>query len=1121
FGANTQSPYTTSVTGVTTYGDFVVGEPNPAVVLSDNGTQVIAANAGVGSTNVVLHKSALAVTLINATLTGITCTTAGNYASADITNLKAYYSTSSSFSVGTSTLLSTLTTPDIAGLKTFPAFTSQVILIGNGYIYITADVATGATVGNTINLSALAPGNFTFDASATTGTTTAGGVQTISGNIVLSDNAPQVIAASVNVGTGNLILHKSKIDVTVTGTSATLTGMTCTTAGSYVPADITNLKVYYSTSSTYGTGSVISTLPAPGAAGLKLFPSFTQVITNGTPGYIYILADVAAGATVGNTINLSALTTSNFTFSPAGTISGTTTAGGAQTLTNTFYNKSGLALNLTTSWGPVTDGSGTAPANFTTANQVFNIYNGASATIAAAWAVTGANAKVVLGNPAVAAITFTVPSGFAFTGTIDIPVALSGSNTLTIQNATVPTFGALNSGSTVIYSQGAASTVAAATYGNLTINGVATFAMGSPVTVAGIFSLSSGTLNMSSGTLNVAGDFSHTSGTISGSGAIVFNGTSAQTYTTGGTVSGAINYTINPGATVNFGAGILTGSTGTFNLLSGGTIGIGHALGITASSANGNIQVTGIRTYGTGANYTYNRAGAQVTGDGLPATANLLTVSGTSVLTMSNSLISCDTLTINSGATLTIDPLKALTCGTFINNAGTFTIESDVNGTGSFISNGTITNTGTITVKKYLTGNRWWYIGSPVTSFVANAGSFGNALSAVSGVGKRLLYYTEGGAGTTYTAVTDGATLNTVLRGYTYKNFAAPATTVAFAGALNTGIIGIANNIVRTPGIVGYEGYNLVCNPYPSAIDFGVAGTGLTRTNMQTTIWYRSGSNYPTYNFLTGTGVLGGQQYIPAMQAFWVKVAQGYTTGTLIMDNPARVHSTVPFYKETSESNVCRMEVSDGTLNDEAVVGFYQGAADIFDNYDSEKMFSTDNDYPQIYTLTSDNTIVIINGLPELAANDERIVDLGFKTNVAGSFTLNATNMADFDSNIPAYLEDVQLNVIQDLRQSAIYNFSSAVVDDANRFKLHFGSMAVSITTISESSASVYAANNIIYVNTPKTAIIEVYDMLGNLIMNQQSAQGLNKLQLNVAGIYIVKVQTGTQITTHKVMISK
>ncbi|MFN8283266.1 MAG: T9SS type A sorting domain-containing protein [Chitinophagales bacterium] len=166
--------------------------------------------------------------------------------------------------------------------------------------------------------------------------------------IYISDNGTQVAAANVNESTSNHILHKFKIDA-VSGFSPNLTGITCTTAGGYDAADITNLKVRYSTDATLdGFDATLSTLSSPGAAGNKTFPSFTsQTITGGSTGYIFITADIAASSSSGgNTISLNAITTANLTFS-SGIKTGATNAGGTQTIVAVCSNPT-IGTNPTT-----------------------------------------------------------------------------------------------------------------------------------------------------------------------------------------------------------------------------------------------------------------------------------------------------------------------------------------------------------------------------------------------------------------------------------------------------------------------------------------------------------------------------------------------------------------------------------------------------------------------------------------------------------------------------------------------------------------------------------------------------------------------------------------------------
>ncbi|WP_293874224.1 GEVED domain-containing protein, partial [Flavobacterium sp.] len=175
---------------------FIVSAPVvPTITLADN--TVTAANILQGSTNNRLYSFALSPTVANATLTGLTVTTNGTYISADVTNLKAWYQATSTFNAGTATLLSTLTTPGVGGLKTFPSFASQTIANGaTGYIFITADTPCAAIVANTIAINAVNGTNTNFSSGTATGTLSAGNTQTIASAV--PNNATAVSATTVS-----------------------------------------------------------------------------------------------------------------------------------------------------------------------------------------------------------------------------------------------------------------------------------------------------------------------------------------------------------------------------------------------------------------------------------------------------------------------------------------------------------------------------------------------------------------------------------------------------------------------------------------------------------------------------------------------------------------------------------------------------------------------------------------------------------------------------------------------------------------------------------------------------------------------------------------------------------
>ena len=182
--------------------------------------------------------------------------------------------------------------------------------------------------------------------------------------------------------------------------------------------------------------------------------------------------------------------------------------------------------------------------------------------------------------------------------------------------------------------------------------------------VLGNYVQSGGTLNLATATvgsvLNVAKNFTMSGGTLqktgTGTGNVFFNGTTTQVFTKAlpptAVIGGqAINFTINNAAIVDFNTSVLDGTTGAFNLLSGGTLITANTGGISASGATGSIQNTGARSYSTGASYTYTGAGLQAAGTGLPAIVNNLTVNKTSA---GVALTPAATLTVNGTLTLTM-----------------------------------------------------------------------------------------------------------------------------------------------------------------------------------------------------------------------------------------------------------------------------------------------------------------------------------------------------------------------------------------------------------------------------------------------------------------------------------
>ncbi len=124
-------------------------------------------------------------------------------------------------------------------------------------------------------------------------------------------------------------------------------------------------------------------------------------------------------------------------------------------------------------------------------------------------------------------------------------------------------------------------------------------------------------------------------------GAVVTNnsvGVNALTdLTLGAAFSSAGAFTVYTAAGLYCATNVISGA-GAFTLQSAATLGMGHVQGITAGTvATGNIQVAGGRNFSIAANYLYNGIAAQVTGNGLPATCNDLTLDNPATVTIANS----------------------------------------------------------------------------------------------------------------------------------------------------------------------------------------------------------------------------------------------------------------------------------------------------------------------------------------------------------------------------------------------------------------------------------------------------------------------------------------------------
>jgi hypothetical protein len=449
--------------------------------------------------------------------------------------------------------------------------------------------------------------------------------------------------------------------------------------------------------------------------------------------------------------------------------------------------------------------------------------------------------------------------------------------------------------------------------------------------------------------------------------------------------------------------------------------------------------------------------------------------------------------------------------------SSSITLQSNAGGTATFVDlNNTSPQTVTGTVQQYLTAERNWYTSSPITTGTAAGLNRGTSVQT----------YSESAKGWTTLLGTDE-----LVNGKGYVSVATTGTgtltpgTVSFNGTLNSGTVTVP--VTRTESGIS-RGYNLVANPYPSYLDWSLVTADGANANIGTTMWFRTKTAGGLYTFSTynsdGNVAVGNSatttisKFIPPMQAFWIRVNAniGITTysTSITFKNTMRAHKDVSgnTFKapKLNTQQLLRLQISNGTYSDEAVVYFNANASNAFDKYDSQKMFeNTSALKPEIYTQIG-NEQLVINGLNAIQYDVE--IPLGYIVKEAGVYSITRPEMTNFESGTHIILKDkLNGNTETELSDGIVYNFNSDITAaTTDRFSLIFRAPGTTtgVNNAESLNAQVFvnAVNQITIIAAEKSNFA-IYNAMGQLIengiLNTKHETRNNKL---AAGVYVVKV---------------
>ena len=565
---------------------------------------------------------------------------------------------------------------------------------------------------------------------------------------------------------------------------------------------------------------------------------------------------------------------------------------------------------------------------------------------------------------------------------------------------------------------------------------------------------------------------------------------------------------------------------GNLSIEEGATFGTGTY----SHAVKGNLICSGTITPASGSLFTMNGSTVQsIEGEATSINLGNLTISNTAGVNLFTPAVTAN-LNIASGVFTVISGVSLTTTGTAtLNSVECLVLESDADGTASFIDNGTISGTGTAIIERYLSpydevsDQKFHFISSPVGSSQAIEPEFIDISSF------DITDFFKWDEPTNYWINFRGSSFNTrneefgddfkfvAGKGY-LVSYPSPGETKNFTGAPYTSTSGLSINCTNTSG----GGWNLIGNPFPSSIDW-TSASGITKTDVDAALYYYDNAT-PGYKYYVNlTGGLGtATKYIAPMQGFMVHASA--ESGSVTIKNAARTHDGQNvFYKnEQLTTNILDLKVEGNNRTDYTRICFYDQASENFDgDFDAYKLFSYNEATSELYSKTPDNTSLAINTQP-LATMEGGSVPISFKVGIAGNYTLSAEKLNSFSPDTYITLEDKGTGAFQKLNDNPVYVFSASSQDEADRFLLHFKDAA----SIPESGISetirVWFNSGKLFVNSNEgTTILSIFNVQGQNLLNYTLyGSGQKSIALKLpAGVYFARLINDNKMQTVKIII--
>lgn len=455
-------------------------------------------------------------------------------------------------------------------------------------------------------------------------------------------------------------------------------------------------------------------------------------------------------------------------------------------------------------------------------------------------------------------------------------------------------------------------------------------------------------------------------------------------------------------------------------------------------------------------------------------------------------------------------------------------IQSDATGTGSFITN--LTPAGVANIQRYMTGNAWHLISTPVGSMGINTFLTSNTAIPTKETDTRgMMDYNP--ASNNWNTFFTNSTAGNLITGKGYAVRTSNDAAVTFSGNINAGNLNISG--------LSAGNWNLTGNPYTSSVGITSSATtiqnflALNASNLDPSfqalyIWEESAGQYKIISNVNVPGKSLNQNYVQPAQGFFVKMASGKTDISFSSAMQAHVsETTAPFKSATIPWPFITLNATSGDKSSSASITFNEAMTRGLDASFDIGAFNFGSDLQITTRLINDNGVQFaIQALP-FYNFEEMEIPVDIKTISGGVIEISA-QASGFSKGISFILEDRSLNTSFPITDSdASHKVEMAANSSSSgRFFLVPSSSVTNITNeISLEKIKAYIQHGQIVIdgNTPKGSRVTLLDTNGRSILMKQliyTNRNMIDIPLLAPGLYILNINTNGKQATIKLPVT-